>query len=436
MTGEKTPGEAWRALLGDARLRPLVAACAGTPLHLVGGAVRDAGLGLAVRDLDVVVAGDGPAIAARLAAATGARLVALGGERFAALRLVSGDQHIDLWDLRGGALLDDLWRRDFTVNAIAVAVPGGEVVDPTGGLRDLERRSLRATRETVFAEDPVRVLRLARLATTLPGFEADAPTVDWARETAPRLAAAPHERVRVELEMLLSQPRLAPAASFWDALDLQPLFFGEGAGVAASAVPCRLAAERLDRWRESGENGLSESSSAAELSSSVSGPSEARLALHWTLFAELFTADRAGSMALLRDLSRRGLMTRATCDRALRLLAAAWQVPREPTGRRQWLHSAGVDWRAALALRAALARAPEEVEAWRSFERGWLALPSSEVERILRPPVLLTGAEVQELLGIGPGPAVGAALARLRNAQVAGAVVDREAAEALLRGAR
>ena len=136
----------WRTLLADRRVAGLFAAAAGVPLHLVGGAVRDAGLGRPVHDLDVVVAASGAAIAARFAAATGARLVALGGDRFGALRLVAGDDHVDLWDLQGGELLPDLWRRDFTVNAIALGVPGGAVVDPTGGQEDLLGRRLRATR--------------------------------------------------------------------------------------------------------------------------------------------------------------------------------------------------------------------------------------------------------------------------------------------------
>ncbi len=203
MAGTPSLRTAWQALLADSRVVELAKAASGVALHLVGGAVRDAGLGRPVHDLDVVVADSGSAIAGRFAAATGARLVALGGERFGALRLVEGDDHIDLWDLQGEPLLPDLWRRDFTVNAIAVSVPDGAIVDPTGGVDDLARRLLRATRAEIFMEDPVRVLRLARLATILSGFAADPETVAWARATTPRLSEMPHERLRVELEILL-----------------------------------------------------------------------------------------------------------------------------------------------------------------------------------------------------------------------------------------
>ena len=405
-------------------------------MHLVGGAVRDAALGLpglAIHDLDIVVANGGPGIAERFAAATGARMVALGGERFAALRLVSGGRHLDLWDLRGGSLTADLWRRDFTVNAIALGVPGAEIVDPTAGIADLAARRLRATREQVFAEDPVRVLRLARLAVTLPGFNVDPATTTWARAAAPQLAAAPHERVRVELEILLSQLQLSAAAYWIDALDLAPLFLGKGHASPASVASSLCAAERLDRWREAQAPGIQVLSGLSVLP----GPSDlAPLALHWTLLAGLFTPSRAPTASVLRDLRRRGLMTEACCAAALRLLVPARKPPEDEATRRLWLNTAGTLWREAIALRAALSGTWDELEAWRTFESELRALSDGERNAILSPPVLISGDEVQRLLGIAPGPAVGAALARVRHAQVAGDVRSRAEAEALLRESR
>lgn len=427
MTDASGPGAAWKELLADARLAAIAAAAAGVPVHLVGGAVRDAGLGRPVNDLDLVVAEGGPAIAARLAATTGARLVALGGERFGALRLVSGLRHIDIWDLQGGPLLADLWRRDFTVNAIALAVPGGTLTDPTGGVDDLARRRLRATRAEVFAEDPVRVLRLARLATTLPGFDAEPATVAAARAVTPQLAAMPHERLRVELEILFSQRRLAPAAGWCDVLDLPAFFFGKGAALANASSTTLRAAKKLDKWRASR---LAIGPAASRDPASVAN---SPLALHWPLFTELFSSSHAATASRLRDLARRGLMTRACFDAALRLLAPPWEAPPDEVARRRWLHEAGPSWRETIALRAALAASEVAVEDWRNLEAEVLAWPASERAWILSPPALLSGVEVQALLGIAPGPAVGAALARVQRAQVEGVVRVREEAERLLR---
>ncbi len=424
--GARRLAGAWRELLADTRLADLVSAAAGVPLYLVGGAVRDAGLGRPVHDLDVVVADSGPAIAGRLAAATGARLVALGGERFGALRLVSRTDHIDIWDLQGGPLLPDLWRRDFTVNAIALAVPDGAITDPTGGEADLARRRLRATRPEVFSEDPVRVLRLARFATTLPGFDADPATVAGARAATPQLATMPHERLRVELEILFSQSRLAPTAGWCDALDLGTFFFGKGAALASLAPSTRPIATRLDAWRDTHSLGLA-------LLPKSTAASNSPLALHWSLFTELSSSSHSETSSRLRDLARRGLMTRACSDAALKLLTPDWSAPSSEVERRLWLHAAGEDWRDALALRATLAATSVEAEQWRDLEAELLAWPASERAWIVAPPALLAGEEVQSLLGIAPGPAVGAALARVRRAQVEGIVRVREEAEALLR---
>src|SRR5512135_1373364 len=122
----------------------LLAASGGAECHLVGGVVRDRLLGLPCADFDAVVAGDGEAIAARLARSLPARPVRLGGKEFAAYRLVGSDFELDLWDREGTSLAADLRRRDFTVDALALDLRSGELVDPQAGLHDLRDRVLRA----------------------------------------------------------------------------------------------------------------------------------------------------------------------------------------------------------------------------------------------------------------------------------------------------
>ncbi len=120
------------------------------PAWLVGGAVRDRVLGRPLVDLDVVVDGD-PGEAARAIAhaakrvGDGAACFAL-SEEFGAWRLVSraGSWQVDVERMRGGSLEADLALRDFTVNAIAEPLGGGERIDPHDGARDLARGRLRA----------------------------------------------------------------------------------------------------------------------------------------------------------------------------------------------------------------------------------------------------------------------------------------------------
>ncbi|MCW2989446.1 MAG: polynucleotide adenylyltransferase/metal dependent phosphohydrolase, partial [Solirubrobacterales bacterium] len=162
------------------------AALAGEPVWLVGGAPRDRLLGRPLVDLDLVVEGDVHAAAKRLARAADGPLFEL-SEEFGAWRVLAGDRswQADLSPLRGGTLEADLALRDFTANAIAEPLAGGEAVDPYDGRADIERGALRMVAPSAFDDDPLRVVRAARLACEL-GFAVDAETVAAARERAPR----------------------------------------------------------------------------------------------------------------------------------------------------------------------------------------------------------------------------------------------------------
>src|SRR5947209_4212514 len=147
---------AFRLLLHQPVVRALLDACGPVECHLVGGVLRDRALGLPTHDLDAIVAGGkGREIAGRLAASLPARLVLLGGKEFAAYRLVGADLTVDLWDREAAPLHADLARRDFTVNSFALDARSGEVIDPFGGVTDLQRRLLRATTPESFAGDPL-----------------------------------------------------------------------------------------------------------------------------------------------------------------------------------------------------------------------------------------------------------------------------------------
>ncbi len=181
------------------------AALAGRDAWLVGGAVRDRLLGRAADDADVVVDGD-PAVAARaIADAAGKAACFELSAQFGAWRVAArdGSWHLDVEALRGGTLHADLALRDFTVNAIAEPLAGGAPIDPLGGVRDLEQRRLRMVGEGSFAADPLRVLRLVRVAVELE-LEPDEPTLRSARASAPALAGVSAERSFAELCRVVS----------------------------------------------------------------------------------------------------------------------------------------------------------------------------------------------------------------------------------------
>ncbi len=196
-----------------------VGAVVGVEVYLVGGAVRDRLLGLEVHERDWVVVG-----------ATPERLLADGyrevgrdfpvflhpktGEEYALARTERKRGHgyrgFDC-NADGVTLLQDLKRRDLSINAIAEA-PDGSLIDPCGGQRDLEARLLRHT-SPAFVEDPLRVLRVARFAARFAplGFSVAPQTLDLMRQITSdgELKYLTAERVWRELERALAAP--APA---------------------------------------------------------------------------------------------------------------------------------------------------------------------------------------------------------------------------------
>jgi tRNA nucleotidyltransferase/poly(A) polymerase len=171
----------------------------GEDAYVVGGTVRDELLGRDVWDVDIACL-DPEAAARALAARIEAPLFPL-SERHGAWRVAGrGRPSVDFTPLRG-AIEDDLARRDFTINAIARPLAGGESVDPFDGAGDLEARVVRAVAESVFADDPLRLLRAVRLEAEL-GFRIEPRTERLIRDHASLVAKPAGERILDELGRL------------------------------------------------------------------------------------------------------------------------------------------------------------------------------------------------------------------------------------------
>jgi tRNA nucleotidyltransferase/poly(A) polymerase len=172
---------------------------AGEEAYLVGGAIRDELLGRPVLDVDVACREPEQA-ARRYRARAGGALFPL-SERHGAWRVAfASGLTVDFTALRG-TIGDDLAARDFTVNAIARPLPGGGLVDPFCGEEDLRRRVLRAVSETIFEDDPLRLLRAVRLEEQL-GLALEPSTERLVRRDAGLAARPAGERILGELERL------------------------------------------------------------------------------------------------------------------------------------------------------------------------------------------------------------------------------------------
>lgn len=499
-------GAVFAELCRDPVVQALLQACGATECHLVGGVLRDRLLGLATHDLDAVVAERGDEIAGELAARLPARLVKLGGEDFAAYRLVlgarpastgsteraasdandaavpSGHRILDLWDRQSLPLRDDLARRDFTVDSIALAPRDGAVADPFGGLADLERRVLRATTGRSFEGDPLRVLRLARLLARLPGFSSEPETFELARRAAPRLPEIAAERIREELRLLFSYPPAGGATDARDgtaaepglpaspavvglralaALDLYPGLWLGAPGIpggrektaAAARAAAELAAlpacagelasllaagEDPGRARDAEATGLatpSESTVAAGTAGGSVHPSAGAprpiIDLPAARFAATFRNLPRTAASRMQDA---GYVSARQLAEIAPLLAEPAELPETDLERRRFLHRHGWRWLTVACSwgGAAAAAGGAARERWRRAAAPLCELASREGPELIDPPRLLTGDDVQRLLGVAAGPRVGAALAALTAAQVAGDVRTRGDAERFL----
>ncbi|NEZ66021.1 CCA tRNA nucleotidyltransferase [Leptolyngbyaceae cyanobacterium CCMR0082] len=183
----------------DSRLLPETAC-------VVGGSVRDALLERQAEylDLDFVLPDGAVAIASAIARRYRAGFVVLDADNQIA-RAVFDQATIDFAQQVGPTLETDLQRRDFTINAIAYHPPSDRLIDPLNGIADLRQQTLRMVSRENLAEDPLRLLRAYRQAAQL-GFTIDSDTRASIRELAPLLQKIAPERIRHELDALLSQP--------------------------------------------------------------------------------------------------------------------------------------------------------------------------------------------------------------------------------------
>jgi hypothetical protein len=222
---------------------------------VVGGTVRDLLRGRQPTDIDIAVQGDAARYAVNLAATCAGRLVRLGKAAHTIHRVVTGTYRFDVCPLKGATIEEDLDQRDFAINAMALPLPRGKLVDCAGGLADLESRRIRMVSERGFKADPLRLLRAFRLIATL-GFTLEARTAAAIRRHAHLLCGTAGERVREEWMKILAVDHASPvlnqmaeAGLLREMLDqLRDSFFEPGArGFKIALEPGLAACRQLER---------------------------------------------------------------------------------------------------------------------------------------------------------------------------------------------
>lgn len=419
------PGSAAEALArvddGRARLLGAVGALGaemGTPVAAVGGLVRDLLRGHARpagADLDVVVGGDGRALARRLARALGGTVVEHAAFLTATVTLADGTR-LDVATARRerygrpgalpgiepATLAEDLARRDFSVNALAIRLERdrwGEILDPTGGLADLRGRRIRILHPLSFVEDPTRVFRALRFAVRF-GFALERTTRRLLGQAAtlPVYEALSGDRLRAELALILAEPDpAATLVALGRAGAFRLLEAGYRFPVSAARLLRKVAATGRLRLGPDTIEALTVLALRAHLGAGAAEAWGTRLALPPAIRTAIARARGETPQLLARLARTRGVEEAYALLKAVPEVTAAW---------------AHVLARA----RSARRRIADHLVRWRH----------------LRP--LLTGDDLRGL-GLEPGPTFGRLLDGLLAAQAAQRVRDREGALRYVRAA-
>jgi len=441
---------------------------------LVGGAVRDAILKRAGADVDIAVPSGAITLARRSAERLGGTCVVLDAQRGAARVVADGGLTLDVTDFRAPTLDGDLAARDFTVDALAVALTPllargrAPIVDPTGGLEDLKARRLRPADPRVLQEDALRALRAIRLEATL-GLRLTPPAARAVKAAARGLARIAAERVRDELLIIMALPDTARALRRADAL-------GVLGAVLPEVEPMRATKQPLPHRFDVLEHSLRAVGGCDRLLARLSAlaPYGEELAVH--LAEPLGGGARRDTAlklaALLHDISKPE--TRRRVDgrvrffehdvigaRRVREIGERFRLPERltaviervvrhhlrpmhlahagaitPRARYRFYRDLREDTRDLLLLvlaDAAAVTGASPLTTWRraglvrELFAGW-----REQQQAESLPALLRGEDVMARFSLEPGPRVGWLLSQAREAQEMGRVHTREEALAYL----
>ncbi|MBE0599447.1 MAG: CCA tRNA nucleotidyltransferase [Desulfuromonadales bacterium] len=398
-------------------------------LYLVGGTLRDWLLGRPATDFDFATPGDPTSLAQAYARRVGGHWFMLDPVRDQSRVVVRQDRGaltFDFAPFRAPDLEGDLRLRDFTVNALALRLYRdgriGTLHDPLAGQSDLGEGSLRACSPGVFVDDPLRVLKGVRHAAAF-GWQIEPPTAYLMREAASQLFMIAPERVRAEVAAIFSVPGLPSGINLLDHLGLLPNLFGP-AGREDGTQEGRRGVTAIDGvLAAAGEAVVGLLSEEFE-----AGFSRVAL-LRLAAFVRGWHPHRVADPAERLRLGRR---TSMVLRHLLQLSPARYPeveaLPALPRARALWADSCGGSVPDTLLFLATLAEAPPAVAFGRLLPalHDWLAL-----QRNGRIPDLVDGHWLAEQFGL-QGPAIGQAMAAVRQEEIAGRVRSLEEARHFL----
>ncbi|RJO63326.1 MAG: CCA tRNA nucleotidyltransferase [Dehalococcoidia bacterium] len=461
--------------------------------YIVGGLVRDMVMGRNKADIDIAIAGDALAIGPEIAVHLKAHCVVLDSEN-SVVRLLpqkEGLEVFEAWQIDvatlQGNLAEDLGRRDFTVNALAIDLAKlsltsndkieATVIDPFGGLGDIQKKLIRAVNPQVFKNDAIRLLRGLRLGADL-GFVIESQTEALIERDHELIKNVAGERVREELLRLLALPDSYQAIVYMDKL-----------GLLTAIIPELAPTRDVDQPKEHAWNVFHHSArsiSALDFILRRSGwafaDSSVLAGIPWDENIESYFEAKVSPLSTRRVLTKLAALLHDIAKPQTRIVNEFGRVrfyghPQEgapvaaailerlrfskheikfvetivryhlrpvqmtedgapPTRRAVYRYFRDMDEAAIATLYFSLAdhlatRGPDLEKANWDWHVGVMAHLITEHEKApetIEPPKLLDGHDLKHALGLTPGPRLGELLEELREAQAAGEITTREEA--------
>jgi tRNA nucleotidyltransferase (CCA-adding enzyme) len=379
----------------------------GQRLYLVGGIVRDLLLGRSNLDIDLVVEGDALNLAQHLAMMTQGETVV--HRRFRTAKLQWNKWSVDLITARSetydrpgalpkvksGPLAEDLFRRDFTINAMAVELtPGhyGQLIDLHDGLKDLEDRLIRILHKKSFIDDATRMLRGLRYEQRL-GFQLEPTTLQLLKRDIPMLDTISGDRIRHELELILKEE-----------FPEKTLCRAQEVGVLSRLYP----ALKCDHWL------IEKFEQARKIS-----PDLPSVELYLTLLAYRLTDEETESLISQLRLPRSPAQTMRDIKSLKAELSSLADPNAAPSHIYKLLRGHSPSALAAISLAGDSAMATKHIQSFLTRLR------------YIRPS--LTGSDLQRM-GVAPGPRIKEILERLHEARLDGKVTSKEREIELVKG--
>jgi tRNA nucleotidyltransferase/poly(A) polymerase len=421
------------------------------PLFLVGGTIRDILLDRKVNDYDFVMEKVTMSFLDQLGELLEASVFPMGKRRQEGIyRLVKGEQVIDFAVMEGDDIMQDLLRRDFTINAIAYSFPEGRFFTAPQAIKDLKERRLDLVSIQALEEDPLRMIRAVRYRCTLSGFALTDTLKEGIRRHKDLLTEVAPERIRAELDEIILSPSPAQGLGLMHKIGLLTSVFPEISPLedlpqgrhhvtdvlshtieVVREVDTLMRGEHPFPFHPSRDDRLIVGYAALfhDLGKPTTKSIDAGGQIHFYGHPEQSSLLAQGIMKRLRFLRKVRGGVIPLVENHMRILTLAQGEPTDKALRRL-IHAMGEGIRLLLVLGLAEtgSKQGDDTEERKRFmdlcRRIW---DLYKKEDLIAPEPLLMGRDLL-VLGHSPGPRLGEILTEVRRRQIAGELKDREEA--------